>query len=112
METSITIKLTDQEAEDILVTALEGGITYWANVVSVGRVDGVLCAHLTDAEGNEFAELPVMIHTGHIQQGVDRLCAKYSARSRNVLDLLNDNVDAHTADAVVQMALWGKIVVG
>ena len=110
MKTSVNITLTDQEAEDILVTALEGGINYWANVISVGRTDGVLCAHLTDAEGNEFAELPVMIHTGHIQQGVDALCA--SPYQHHVIDLMNGNADATTADVIVQMWLFGKVVVG
>lgn len=110
MEATITIKLTDQEAEDILVTALEGGINYWADVTSYGRNDGVLMAHIVPNDGDDFE--PMLIHTGHIQQGVDRLCEKWSARGRYCQDLLNDNVDAETADAVVQYAVLGKIMYG
>jgi hypothetical protein len=108
MQATISITLTDQEAEDILVTALEGGINYWADVISSGRYNGVMTAHIRPTEGDNFGQ--PFIHTGHIQQGVDRLCAKYSARHHSVLDLLNDNVDADTADLVVQFALFGKMV--
>jgi len=110
MEATVTIKLTDQEAEDILATALAGGINYWADVMSSGRVNGVLMAHIRPTEGDDFE--PQLIHTGTIQQGVDRLCEKYSARGHYCQDLLNDNVDAETADAVVQYAVLGKIIYG
>lgn len=108
METSITIKLTDQEAEDILATALAGAIDYWAGVISAGRVDGVLCAHIMDIEEPAMFD-PVMIHAGHIHQGVDALCA--SPYQRHIIDLMNGNWDATTADVIVQMWLFGKIVV-
>lgn len=110
MEATISVTLTDQEAEDILVTALEGGINYWADVIASGRNDGVLMAHIRPTEGDDFE--PMLIHTGHIQQGVDRLCAKYSARGHYCQDLLNDNVDVETADVIVQYAVLGKIVYG
>jgi len=108
MEATISITLTDQEAEDILVTALEGGINYWADVISSGRNDGVLMAHIRPTEGDDFE--PMLIHPGHIQQGVDRLCA--SECQWHVTDLLNDNADATTADVIVQFAVLGDIIFG
>ena len=107
MYATINITLTDEERHDILVTAIEGGINYWADVHAY-RSQGVLVADLKDAE-DEGAFDPVTLRAEHIQQGVDALCAKYSALDSNVRAILNGSVDAHCADAIVQMWLFGKI---
>lgn len=115
------IKLTVENVDDIMVAALEGGITYWcseAEVVEEKRCadwgheqiarGGALILH--DAENfNENWELNLdNFLTGFklwVEQGLD----EYGAVQKDgTVDCCQ--IDAACADEIVQLALFGEIV--
>lgn len=115
MEIRQTIKLTPQEAEDMLVGAVETGIWHWAIVTKYERgTDGYLFARLIDkhasVEGTEPDFESTMLTIADIQRGVDLLCA--SDYQWHVQDIVNDNADATTFDVVAQYAVLGEITYG
>lgn len=128
-------RLSDQACYDLICTACEGGINYWADVTSKKRQrhegsdvpdiisfeaaiqDGpVTCDHpdIKAAEIDAF-----MIDPGMIRDGIRRLVApgaEISPAIRNdaVLTLTDEEhaPDADTADAIVQFAVFGELVFG
>ena len=117
-----TVKVTQQDIDDIMVAALEGGIDYWcqeAEVIEEKRVadwgheqiarGGVLILH--DAESDDKWELDLeKFLTGvklWLQNGGDR----YGALQKDgTLD--TGEIDGEMADMIVQYALFGEIVYG
>ena len=115
------IFLTVQDIDDIMVCALEGGITYWADEAEVPedrRVadwgheqiarDGVLKIH--DFQEDHTYELTLeKFLTGFklwVEQGLDH----YNAVQGGEVDCCN--IDATCADSIVQLALFGEVVYG
>ena len=114
----IEISLTQQDIDDIMVTALEGGITYWCRKAKVvGEYLGEYASDqisrggsliLHDAESSDKWELTLekflngvklyFEYGGHVQiedNCIDTCC-----------------IDADSADCIVQFALFGKVVFG
>ena len=109
MQIQYKLQLTEQELDDLLITAIEGGINYWAEVLSYHKDEsGWQTAKIIDHDG-EFTEYHTINHDT-IRLGVDRLCA--SKYEWHVTDLVNDNADATTADVIVQLAIFDEIVYG
>ena len=120
-----TVEISDKLIEDILCTAFEGGITYWADNVSchnnkdMKKVGGWKHEYLT---GSKLKEAKLIIHTisgGEVVmtkksiidalQKMDNPEYKYTkALSR----ILNEQYDADDADIVVQTACFGEVVYG
>lgn len=113
------IFLTVESIDDIMVAALEGGITYWADKATVPanrRVSdwgheqiargGVLMIH--DSEEDKTYELTLeKFLTGFklwVEQGLDH----YNAVCGNTVDCCE--IDATCADNIVQLALFGEVV--
>jgi len=119
------LEISDELIEDILCTAFEGGITYWADNVSchnnkdMKKVGGWKHEYLT---GSKLKEAKLIIHTisgGEVVmtkksiidalQKMDNPEYKYTkALSR----ILNEQYDADDADIVVQTACFGEVVYG
>lgn len=116
------LEFTDENIDDLVVTAFEGGIDYWCGEVKVKEGSmyvedydkleyasdaiskgGTLI--LFDAESEETWELTLekIIH------GIKCYCEKNSYTDA---DDLMDNYDAGTADAIIQYALFDEIVFG
>ena len=118
-EMTRTYEISDQNIDDLMVTALEGGINYWCSsaVVSVqpledwkytsdviSLTDGVI--QLTDIEDENITwELTIE----KFMNGLKLLMSK-----NNYIDVndLMDNHDAEIADHLIQLSLFGKIVFG
>lgn len=115
------ILLTTEDIDDIMVCALEGGITYWCNRADVPedrRVadwgheqiarGGVLILH--DSEEEKTYELTLeKFLTGFklwIEQGLDH----YSAVCGKNVDCCR--IDDSCADNIVQLALFGEVLYG
>lgn len=117
----ITKEYTDQDMEDIVVTALEGGIGYWACLDNTGEVwdrmpedlatseyawrilkeDGEL--HFLDEEDDDaeyFLSLPCLMN------GIRK------AITGGQWDGDMDTVDAEVADAIFQYAIFDDIIYG
>lgn len=123
------IGLNEEDIEDLMVTALEGGIGYWAVLDNTGErwenapVDEPVsitaakilmengCVRFEDAEGEDeswvltISKLMDGIHK-YVERGMD----EYNVFSGNRPDMCN--CDAEVADAIIQLALFGDIVFG
>ena len=113
------VELDDNDVVEIFITAMEGGIGYWAiadeyrwkrlyadeehtQAISLG--DDFVLAVLSDTEGDDFKD--VKLTPFHIRRGVNWIM-------HNRPDLININdIDASAADAIVQAGLFEEIVYG
>ena len=106
--TLIDLQLTDEELEDILTTACEGGSTYWA------RSDKHLSRALTEPvkvwdreDGSQLGEL-----TKGKLLAAPAIMAEKCPRMFGELVRDRAAMDADAADAFVQCALLGELVYG
>ena len=114
--------LTDEQINDLIVTAIEGGINYWCWQVSLKEgtikpeqqsklrylsdcisLGGTLILH--DAESSESWELTKEKFLKGIEKTLEW------GGSANVQDLF-DNHDADVADVLIQFSIFDKIVFG
>lgn len=101
--------VTDEEIDDIMTTALEGGITYWCDqaITDVDLEDNYLSEMLTkgatiklhDAEEDKWHELTL-----------EKLL-KAMGETYFIVDMY-DAEDAEDADQVVQHAIFGEAIYG
>lgn len=122
VKAEIEAKLTAQDIDDIMVSALEGGITYWAckaEVVEEKRCSdwgheqiargGALIIH--DAESDDKWELTLEKFLNGVklwlQNGDDRY---HALQKGGTLDTCV--IDGEIADLIIQYALFGKVVFG
>ena len=118
---SYDIRLTQEDVDDIMVSALEGGINYWcrrAEVVGeylgewaseqISR-GGALLIHIIDE--NEPKELDLAKFTKGVKLLVENGYDRYRAFKKSDVGP-NDicQVDAVIADMIIQFALFGEII--
>lgn len=114
MEIIKKIKITEQEIEDIMVTALEGGINYWCDKVEIKNnptnkdhaseviaYGGELILHV---EGKQWILNREMVLRG-IEKAMDHF--KYDSFKKFM-----DEHDATTADVIIQFAIFYEIIFG
>lgn len=126
---SFRVIVTPEDIDDIMVSALEGGITYWANkakVLEEKRVaewgheqiarDGELHIHVIEPFDQDDTEWYVLTKEKCLK-GLEKYLKepKYS----DCLEFVNHElridtcyVDADAADTIIQYALFGEIVYG
>ena len=118
--------LTTQQARDILSDAFEGGaISYWvsdAYFVAPFRDSGTrditeLRFSTQNSSNPNYTEIPplVKVTTHAIQKAAQDIYDNSEHRYRNTTwfkDLLKGDPDATTADGLVQIALFSKIIYG
>ena len=121
-EVQITREFTDQDMEDIVVTALEGGIGYWAcldndnddfDAKPEDVPTAVWCWQLIrqgkeirflDADDPDDAEYRLDLRT--LLYGIEK------AIESSVWDGDMDIIDAEVADAIFQYAVFDDIIYG
>ena len=120
------LEISDELIEDILCTAFEGGITYWADNIScednkdMKKVGGWKDTYLTKTKKKDAV---MYIHESETGE-------KYPITKKSIIDalqkmdtpeykytkalnrLLNGDWDADDADIVVQTACFGEVVYG
>ena len=122
----IKIHLTQQDVDDIMVSALEGGICYWCDRVTVegeylGEYaseqisrGGMLKVHVTepfDDQDTEWYELGIEKFTQGFRLWLENSGDSYGAVSCDgKVDC--GEIDAECADAIIQYALFGEIIFG
>lgn len=102
--------------KDIIITAVEGGINYWANVYEYDWEAGH--AVIFDLEGDDVPryELDVDVIARGValvvndEANINSTIAGYITAGAAEYDA--GMIDAWAADAVVQLGLWGKVVYG
>lgn len=116
----VHVKLTEEDIDDIMVAALEGGVNYWcseAEVIEEKRVadwgheqiarGGVLILH--DIETDDKYDLNLEKFISGVKLWISEGYAFDSGAIDNgTIDCCQ--VDAIQADNIVQLALFGEIV--
>lgn len=119
LEISVEVMVTDQDIDDIIVSALEGGITYWCDDVRVAGEylgeyasdqisrGGVLYLH--DMEDDETYALTRSKFINGLEKYIseDNSVLEYDD-GRFVLDCCN--IDAVVANSIIQYALFGEAI--
>ena len=122
---NITKEISDELIEDILCSAFEGGITYWANNVSChnrkdgNKVGGWKHEYLTKTKLKDAKLIIDTIEGGQVAfrkksiinalQKMDKPEYKYTKALNRILF---GGWDAGDADIVVQTACFGEVVYG
>lgn len=120
-----SVPISDEMIEDILCSAFEGGITYWANNVScqnredMKKVGGWKHEYLTKTKLKDAKLIVHTIEDGQVAfskksiidalQKMDTPEYKYTKALKR---LLFGGWDAWDADIVVQTACFGEVVYG
>lgn len=110
---------TEQDIDDLLITALEGGINYWCYKVEALGMEfpnpdnylGITNALINgqkvrfyDAESDDVWDLTI----GDLLVGIKRYCQESGTFLSNLMDMH----DAESADYIIQYALFGELVFG
>ena len=116
---TVSFEITSQDIDDIMSSALDGGIAYWcgrAEVVEeylgeyasdqISRGGSLLLYDIED--GNSF-ELTLEKFLNGLQLWVENI-RSFSLAFDGRLDM--NEIDADVADAIVQYALFNEIVYG
>lgn len=115
IEIKTSIELTDENIDDLMVAALEGGITYWCGKAKAKLVpEGVEYDYLSeliskggvielhDGEMDELHDL----NLSKFLNGVMMACEHFGFNSG---EELMDGHDAITADCIIQFGIFGEI---
>ena len=120
-----TARLTQQDVDDIMVSALEGGICYWSDCVEVvdrylseyasGQISrgGKLKIHVDepfDEANTEWYELDMEKFAQGFRLWLENGGDRYGAVSNGEVDTCE--IDGEMADLIIQYALFGEVVYG
>lgn len=112
---TLTQELKQQELEDILVAAFEGGINYWADkveiVISPGKSDRPLNspAEIIAAGGTANVDVEGKMHTLNWRKLLNGIRMHCEDTRIDPISLM-ENHDADDADAIVQYAIFGELI--
>lgn len=114
------ITITNQDIDDIMCTALEGGINYWCSKAKVvGNYLGEYASEqisrggvlMLYPDGEPPYDLTKEKLLNGIQQAINNdWYTDYGWYDANGIDTCN--VDTDVADAIIQLALFGEMVYG
>jgi len=117
-EVSTKTKVSRETISDLLSTAFDGGSNYWVGAVSVvSKAVGCDSPYASDHGANggilriydNEAETTYLLSDVEIQRGLNRMAEDHLS---HWLDLMNDNMDADTADVFLQCCVFGEVVYG
>lgn len=110
----------EQFIQDLFVTAIEGGIDYWANFQSINKIDKpgdtlgwwYESVHIIDDDGDSY-----VIDKNTIVKGINMLVKLNADRDKHLILANRTNgddgdFDALDADKIVQFGLFGELVYG
>lgn len=106
---------------DIAITAVEGGISHWAQILDYKWSDEPCWVHAKIRDDYDGEYYTVGFST--IKKGLNRICnSKFETPDMNldilkailVANRLNDagEIDSECADVIVQVGLFGQIIYG
>ena len=120
VKAEMRIALSQQDIDDIMVCALEGGITYWCfKAEVVGEYLGEYASEqisrggalkLYDIEGGEKYWLDLEKFLKGFALWIEDGGDQYGAVQGSEVDCCN--IDAGCADAIIQYAIFGELVYG
>ena len=120
-----TVEISDELIENVLCSAFEGGIVYWANNIScedikdMHKVGGYKHEYLTKTEKEDAV---MYIHTMEggkvkitkslILEALQQMGDPKNKCTKALSRILNEEYDADDADLAVQIACFGEVVYG
>lgn len=120
IEIKMNVELTQEDIDDIVCTALEGGISYWCRKAEVvGEYLGEYASDqisrggtlkLYDAEDDEIYELTLEKLLYGFELWVMGGYDTYGAVCNEEVD--TGEIDAEKADQILQLALFDEIIFG
>lgn len=120
IEIKMNVKLTEEDIDDIMCAALEGGISYWCRKAEVvGEYLGDYASDqisrggtlkLYDSEDDEVYELTLEKLLHGFELWVIGGYDTYGAVSNEEVD--TGEIDAEKADQICQLALFDEIIYG
>ena len=116
IDVKVQIKVTDETIDDIMVTALEGGICYWCHRAEVvGEYLGTYASEQISRGGKlrlwtDDGE-KLILSKSNFLKGLEKYVASHPRIVCNgSIDAAQ--IDAGAADVIVQYAVFGKLVYG
>ena len=108
--------VTQQQVDDLLCTAFEGGITYWCDSADVigSFPEGAAYTHETLTRGASIAlhdsegEANYILYIEDFLKGIGMAANHWK---QDIVTFLEDH-DADSADSAVQFAIFGELVYG
>ena len=98
--------------DDILVTAIEGGINYWAYIVDYQPANGYAKIRVTNDETDRLNQ-EFEISRAKLRRGLQLLKDSKDEGLRNIhLGIVSEDYDSSDADACIQMAIFDEVVFG
>lgn len=119
VEVTMPIELTKENIDDIVCTALEGGINYWCSDAEVAdkmyygeyaseQISRGGSLKLYDAEAEKPYTLTLRNFIEGFKKWVSNGYDTYSAVHNGKVDCCN--IDANKADQIIQFALFGEVI--
>lgn len=102
---TVNYELKTRDLSDLLITAFEGGVRYWAEV-RVPSNGPLWTAKLIDREGDDKTHV---LSLDKLLTGLRTCAAKYPHHFK---DFIAESGDMTTADVIVQCAVFGEIIYG
>ena len=99
------MSVSEENLKDLLVTAVEGGINYWAMVRKYDPDAGSVVVIEIESSG-EGAPIKRLVTFADLREPLKRLAAQLGQSPEELFE----NHDAATADALVQMVLFGEVI--
>ena len=121
LEITRKIKITDEDIDDIMVSALEGGICYWCRKAEViedeyygeyasDQISRNGSLRLYDSEEDEVYVLTLDKFLRGLQLAFEQGYYRSYWLDGDTLDTCQ--IDSADADVIVQLALFGEVVFG
>ena len=121
MKIKVEIEVTDEQIDDLLTSAFEGGSNYWYTIDNIktpfrgaaGEAwrktnEGILVID-KEAESDDDEVLGDYLNRQKVKKGLQLMAEKYPTHWNN---FINDNGDADTGDIFLQLCLFGSVVFG
>lgn len=115
-----SVMLSQEDVDDIMCTALEGGITYWCGRVEVlgERVREMASEEISrggtlrlyDAESDDAWDLNIEKFCNGFRLWMENGGDRYGAVNATRVD--TSEIDGDMADMIIQYAIFGEVVFG
>lgn len=117
IEYSSVFNMSDRMVDDLMVTALEGGINYWCDGVTVAtkpESDYTYASDVISRGGTlliHSEEGSITLSDASLKDGIQSYCAMFGKTPESLFGDYGD-YDAGDADCIVQLAIFGTIIFG
>ena len=119
LKVDVNVRIKDNDIDDIMYTALNGGITYWCYEVGVvGKYLGKYASEQISRGGElklyiEDEEEPYTLDKDKFVSGLSKYLSEYGGFSFNertcIAEIDTEDIDAEAADMIIQYAIFGQI---